>query len=137
MQVADLNETACREVVSECCWLIQLLCDAACTPLQHWLTPDVPWLSQAEAIRSAGGQAQAVTCDMCSYQQQRDLFASHVKAYGKLDYAILNAGIGEVGTPLLCDGRLCLCLSTDARCPCVLCLTARYSAGRAAPEGGR
>ena len=34
---------------------------------------------------------------MCSYQQQRSLFEAHTRAYGRLDYAILNAGINELG----------------------------------------
>lgn len=52
---------------------------------------------QVQSIKEAGGQAQAVPCDVCSQQQQRDLFESHMKAYGSLDVAILNAGIGEKG----------------------------------------
>ena len=52
---------------------------------------------QVQGIRDAGGQAQAVPCDVCSQQQQQALFNSHMKAYGSLDIAILNAGIGEKG----------------------------------------
>ena len=52
---------------------------------------------QADSICAAGGEAQAVTVDVCVYQQQRDMFEAHMKAYGKLDFAVLNAGIAETG----------------------------------------
>ena len=48
-------------------------------------------------MRQAGGQAQAVRCDVSSQQQQEQMFEAHMQAYGRLDTAVLNAGIGETG----------------------------------------
>ena len=41
-------------------------------------------------------------CDVCNDAQQSAVFDQHVKAFGSLDLAVLNAGIAELGE---CQGR--------------------------------
>ena len=44
-----------------------------------------------------GCDAQAIQCDVTDFKQQEEVFARHMQQYGRLDIAILNAGIGDVG----------------------------------------
>src|ERR1700761_4500567 len=53
-----------------------------------------------EMIRSAGGAAQAVHADVSDEKSVRDMVASAVKAYGRLDGAANVAGIPQRGVPL-------------------------------------
>lgn len=50
-----------------------------------------------EHLESLGGRAIAVHCDVRCEESQRHLFQRHMQAYGRLDIAILNAGIMESG----------------------------------------
>ena len=52
---------------------------------------------QVDEARKTGGLAQAVRCDVSCQQQQEQMFDAHMQAYGRLDTAVLNAGIGETG----------------------------------------
>lgn len=46
----------------------------------------------AAAVRAAGGQAVAVACDVADARQHLAAFQAHVDRWGRLDYALLNAG---------------------------------------------
>ena len=98
-QVADLQADAAQSVVRPLTCSLGAartrLLDAARARLPDAMRPR-PAL-QAAAICGAGGEARAVAVDVCNYQQQRDMFEGHLKAYGALDFAILNAGVGEQG----------------------------------------
>ena len=125
MQVADLAADAAKAVVR--CLLPCLRCAAR----TRWTRRECscgrrlqggPGL-QAHAICEAGGEAQAVVVDVCDYQQQREMFQAHLKAFGKLDYAVLNAGIGEQGA---CAGSMasplpCLRHTRSSRRACCSC----------------
>ena len=65
------------------------------------LTPLYPFL-QAQLCRDLHSEAQAAQCDVCNDAQQSAVFDQHVKAFGSLDLAVLNAGIAELGG---CQGR--------------------------------
>lgn len=54
----------------------------------------------AEGIRQAGGEAVFVTCDVADGEQVRDLVARTVAAFGRLDIAVNNAGLGAAGAKL-------------------------------------
>lgn len=54
-------------------------------------------LLQVDMIKSMGGEAQSIKCDLTSYVDQKDAFENHIKAYNTLDFAILNAGVPEQG----------------------------------------
>ena len=41
--------------------------------------------------------AEPVQCDVCSQAEQERMFEAHMRAFGRLDAAILNAGVGELG----------------------------------------
>jgi NAD(P)-dependent dehydrogenase (short-subunit alcohol dehydrogenase family) len=58
----------------------------------------------ADAIRGAGGRAVAVPCDVADPVQQLAAFQRHMRQWGRLDYALLNAGIGERGDMIWCKG---------------------------------
>ena len=58
----------------------------------------------ADAIRGAGGRAAAAQCDVADPQQQLAAFQRHMRQWGRLDYALLNAGIGERGDLIWCKG---------------------------------
>lgn len=49
------------------------------------------------AIKSAGGEAVFVKCDVTSEKDVEALVAACVKTYGRLDYACNNAGVGPDG----------------------------------------
>ena len=49
----------------------------------------------AARIRSAGGQAIAVRCDVADPAQHLAAFQAHMQRWGRLDYALLNAGKRE------------------------------------------
>lgn len=51
----------------------------------------------AKEIRDAGGEAIFVRCDVSNEQDVENLVAKAVEAYGKLDIAFNNAGIGPDG----------------------------------------
>ena len=51
----------------------------------------------AQEINSNGGQALAVMCDVSNESNQRAAFDAHVKRFGGLNVAVLNAGIMENG----------------------------------------
>ncbi len=46
----------------------------------------------AARIRAAGGQAIAVRCDVADSSQHLQAFQTHMQRWGRLDYALLNAG---------------------------------------------
>lgn len=54
----------------------------------------------AHLIESAGGQAMFVRTDVSDNHQVEAMVAAAVKAYGQLDYAFNNAGIGSGGAPI-------------------------------------
>ena len=51
----------------------------------------------AQEISQGGGQALAVQCDVTSDAEQQRAFQQHMQRFGRLDYALLNAGIAERG----------------------------------------
>ncbi|PSC71056.1 zinc-binding alcohol dehydrogenase domain-containing 2 [Micractinium conductrix] len=51
----------------------------------------------AGQIRQRGGRAISVQCDVSDSRQHLAAFQAHQAAWGRLDYALLNAGIGERG----------------------------------------
>lgn len=48
-------------------------------------------------IAQAGGTARGRNCDVSSWEEQVALFALAVSAFGRVDVAVANAGIGESG----------------------------------------
>ncbi|MEP4889356.1 MAG: SDR family oxidoreductase [Aliiglaciecola sp.] len=52
----------------------------------------------AQAILSAGGEAQALTLDVTNHQQVNQGFAHLVEQHGRIDVLVNNAGIGSIGT---------------------------------------
>lgn len=52
-------------------------------------------LRVAEEIERAGGAAVAVHCDVADSAQHELAFQIHMHRWGRLDIAVLNAGIGE------------------------------------------
>ncbi|KAL4437515.1 hypothetical protein ABPG77_003496 [Micractinium sp. CCAP 211/92] len=56
----------------------------------------------ASEVRGRGGQAIVVPCDVSDPAQHLAAFRQHARAWGRLDYALLNAGIGESGDLLWC-----------------------------------
>ncbi len=58
----------------------------------------------AAEIRGAGGRARAAACDVAAAAEQARAFADHLRAYGRLDYACLNAGVMERGDVLHARG---------------------------------
>ena len=57
----------------------------------------------AEAIRTAGGEAQFIACDVSQPWQVQALVAGAVERFGRLDYACNNAGIeGEQASTVDC-----------------------------------
>lgn len=46
----------------------------------------------AAAIRAAGGSALTLRCDVSNAEQHRAAFQQHINRFGRLDYALLNAG---------------------------------------------
>ena len=57
---------------------------------------------QAQSIRQLGYKAEHIACDISDLTAQERAFEAHVHRCGGLDYAVLNAGIGEKGTgPIL------------------------------------
>jgi NAD(P)-dependent dehydrogenase (short-subunit alcohol dehydrogenase family) len=53
-----------------------------------------------EAIRADGGRAEFIACDVADAEQVRALVAQTVAAFGRLDLAVNNAGIGAPGGKL-------------------------------------
>lgn len=51
----------------------------------------------AKQIAAAGGAAASVRCDVADPVQHLAAFQQHMRRWGRLDYALLNAGIGERG----------------------------------------
>jgi NAD(P)-dependent dehydrogenase (short-subunit alcohol dehydrogenase family) len=51
----------------------------------------------ASEITRRGGRAQGVACDVADPGVHLEAFRRHAAAFGRLDYALLNAGIGERG----------------------------------------
>ncbi|KAL4452074.1 hypothetical protein ABPG75_007736 [Micractinium tetrahymenae] len=56
----------------------------------------------AAEISSRGGRAIALPCDVSNSAQHLEAFRRHAQAWGRLDYALLNAGIGESGDLVWC-----------------------------------
>ena len=56
-----------------------------------------------EQIRSAGGEARFIRCDVTKDAEVRALFEGLIKVYGRLDYAFNNAGV-EFEKGKLADG---------------------------------
>ena len=52
---------------------------------------------QADDIRRGGGEAVAAQCNVQDDAAQEAAFAAHLRAWGRLDVAVLNAGIFEKG----------------------------------------
>jgi 2-keto-3-deoxy-L-fuconate dehydrogenase len=52
----------------------------------------------ADAIRSAGGKARAVACDVVNAAKVSDVFMGIERTEGRLDVLVNNAGIAHVGT---------------------------------------
>ncbi len=48
-------------------------------------------------IQSAGGETTAVTCDVSIEADCKAMVAAALRAYGKLDVAFNNAGVGASG----------------------------------------
>lgn len=46
----------------------------------------------AASVRAAGGQAIATACDVADPRQHLAAFQAHMARWGRLDYALLNAG---------------------------------------------
>lgn len=46
----------------------------------------------AAEIEALGGQAASVACDVADSSQQLAAFRLHMQRFGRLDYALLNAG---------------------------------------------
>jgi NAD(P)-dependent dehydrogenase (short-subunit alcohol dehydrogenase family) len=57
----------------------------------------------AEQIRAAGGEAQAIHCDVTKRADVEAAVASAVSAYGRLDVIYNNAG---VASPMTADGKM-------------------------------
>jgi 2-keto-3-deoxy-L-fuconate dehydrogenase len=51
-----------------------------------------------QTIRSAGGKADALVCDVASASQVSSVFEGIERTYGRLDILVNNAGIAHVGT---------------------------------------
>ncbi|PSC70969.1 short-chain dehydrogenase [Micractinium conductrix] len=49
----------------------------------------------AAEIEALGGQAASVACDVADSSQQLAAFRLHMQRFGRLDYALLNAGVGN------------------------------------------
>ncbi len=59
-------------------------------------------------LGQTGCEALAIQCDVSNEQQQQEVFQRHMEQYGRMDIAILNAGIGDQGmVPAL---HSCLCI---------------------------
>jgi 3-oxoacyl-[acyl-carrier protein] reductase len=56
--------------------------------------------SSAEAITRAGGQSEAVECDVTDWQSVEALAAHVGRKFGRTDILVNNAGIGGFGGPL-------------------------------------
>jgi NAD(P)-dependent dehydrogenase (short-subunit alcohol dehydrogenase family) len=54
----------------------------------------------AESLTAAGHEAKAVRADVASEDETRAMIAATVAAFGKLDVAFANAGIGGTGAPI-------------------------------------
>jgi NAD(P)-dependent dehydrogenase (short-subunit alcohol dehydrogenase family) len=52
-------------------------------------------------LRAAGGEAQAIVCDVLEEAQVQSLVARTVAAYGRLDIMVNNAGIGYLMQPIV------------------------------------
>src|ERR1700678_1721693 len=59
-----------------------------------------PLESTADAIVKAGGQAEAVVCDVMHFSSVEPLAAHVDKTFGRLDILVNNAGVGGFGGPL-------------------------------------
>ncbi len=59
-----------------------------------------------ELVRASGGTALFVKADVAVEEDVAALIATTLSAYGRLDCAFNNAGIGEPGRPLGMSGRL-------------------------------
>jgi 2-keto-3-deoxy-L-fuconate dehydrogenase len=55
-------------------------------------------VATAEAVRSAGGKADALVCDVANAGQVSSVFEGIGRTYGRLDILVNNAGIAHVGT---------------------------------------
>ncbi|EFN55092.1 hypothetical protein CHLNCDRAFT_134990 [Chlorella variabilis] len=70
----------------------------------------------AQEITRQGGAALAVRCDVADVREQRDAFQQHCRRFNRLDYALLNAGIGEQGDMVFGkDGAWQATLDVDLR----------------------
>lgn len=49
-----------------------------------------------EAIEKAGGTASAISCDVSDYESLETAVAKTIEIYGRLDYAVNNAGLNQV-----------------------------------------
>ena len=67
-----------------------IVCGRTLARLQH----------TAGQIRSSGGQAEAITCDVADWKSVAALAERVQKTCGQLDILVNNAGIGGYGGPL-------------------------------------
>ncbi len=58
-----------------------------------------------QAIRQAGGQAAAVTCNLADREARADLVARASEAFGTIDILVNNAARGDFNMPSLCSTR--------------------------------
>ena len=67
-----------------------IVCGRTLARLQH----------TAGQIRAAGGQSEAITCDVADWKSVASLAERAQKSFGRLDILINNAGVGGYGGPL-------------------------------------
>jgi NAD(P)-dependent dehydrogenase (short-subunit alcohol dehydrogenase family) len=74
-------------------------------------------LTTAEAIQKAGGQAVYVGCDVTRSVEVANLVAETVKAYGRLDVMVNNAGVYRAGKRLheFTEEDLDICFDVNAK----------------------
>lgn len=64
-----------------------------CARREEWLTPTV------KAMRDRGFQTEGVLCDVSNEEQVRDVVTATMRAYGKIDILINNAGVSWGSRP--------------------------------------
>ena len=64
---------------------------------RHRSASQAPILLQAALCKDLHTEAQAVQCDVCNDAQQSAAFEQHMRAFGSMHLALLNAGIAELG----------------------------------------
>lgn len=102
-----------------------VICGRTAEPLQR----------TAQKIREAGGQAEAVTCDVSEIASVESLARSVQKTFGRCDILVNNAGVGSFSSPLhqLPPDQWDRVLNTNLRGPyyCIRALAPMMIAGGA------